>query len=427
MSRLVFASLALILCSGINAQPQPLPGRYFTPATLLMQMNRPNDQLALVYLMGAYDRTQDAGQSCAQRGTTTPILLAKVVSDYLTAHPELRSADRTAAGVAAQAFAQYWPCHVASQPSATASESLPTMPADLDDQFVCPEALSNDQARTDALRAFFNGIAREVPHATVLDFVHFRFQMLQKHGCKQTLQHLEAAVPPTGDEPGQKTWLPVQIAGPPGETLAISDVGLVPVIDPRFPAEPTVGAYVKLMFPAPRETNVTHVTYDTVISHNIYYCGTARYALVENDYFLSGKQTLKDPSPSTYVGATTVYAIDPIAAGSPDAAVLPAACRAIGASGAQAPVPVGRYFTPENFGAQIGHGNDQFAQIYLMGAYDLTQDTGQSCAQRGTTTPVLLEKVYSDYLIAHPELSYADRTAAGIAAQAFVDYWPCHK
>jgi hypothetical protein len=60
-----------------------------------------------------------------------------------------------------------------------------------------------------------------------------------------------------------------------------------------------------------------------------------------------------------------------------------------------------------------------------MGAYDLTQDSGQSCAARGTTTPVQLEQSFSNYLQAHPELMHADRTAAGVAAQAFAGYWPC--
>jgi hypothetical protein len=62
-----------------------------------------------------------------------------------------------------------------------------------------------------------------------------------------------------------------------------------------------------------------------------------------------------------------------------------------------------------------------------MGTYDLTQDSGQSCAVRGTTTPVQLEKIFTDYLQAHPGLKNADRTAAGVAAQAFAEYWPCQR
>ncbi len=424
MNRVIFASLLLTLGSAARAQQSALPGRYFTPASLTAQMNRPNDQVAEIYLVGTYDSTQDAGQSCAARGTTTPNLLAKVVSDYLLAHPGLASVDRTAAGVAAQAFSQYWPCHTASQSSTV---DLPTIPVDLDSQFVCPEALPNDRARGDALRAFFNAIRSEAPHATIMDAVHFRYETLQKHGCRQTLQHMEAATVPTSDQPGELTWLPVQFDGPPGETLAISDIGLVPVVDPRLPAEHAVNAYVKMTFSRPQDANVTHVSYDTVISHNVYYCGTARYALVENDYFLSGKQTLRDPSPATRVGSTEVYDISPVRPGSPNAAVVQSACRAIGIVSAPVAQPPGRYFTADSLAAQTSHGNDQLARIYLMGAYDLTQDTRRSCAQRGTTTPALLEKVYSDYLNAHPELMHADRTAAAIAAQAFTQYWSCNK
>jgi len=75
-------------------------------------MKHPNDQRPLLYLMGAYDRTQDAGQSCALRGTTTPVLLERVYSDYITAHPELMHADRNATAIAAQAFAQIWLCTI---------------------------------------------------------------------------------------------------------------------------------------------------------------------------------------------------------------------------------------------------------------------------------------------------------------------------
>ncbi len=422
MNRLIFASLWLALGSAAHAEQSPLPGRYFTPASLTAQMNRPNDQVAEVYLMGAYDSTQDAGQSCAARGTTTPVLLAKVFSDYLTAHPDLAAADRTAAGVAAQAFSQYWPCHSASQ---SPTLELPTIPDNLDRGFICPETLPNDQARAEALRAFFTAVRSEAPHATILDAVHFRYETLQKHGCRQTLQQMQAAAAPSSDPPGEITWLPVPFGGAPGETLAISDIGLVPVVDPRWPAEHAVKAYVKLTFPSAQESNPIHVNYDTVISHNIYYCESGRYALIENDYFLSGKPAFQDPSPATHIGSTDVYEITPVRPGSPNEAAVPPACRAIGVvSAPAAPLP-GRYFTADSLAAQTSRGNDPLARIYLMGAYDLTQDARQSCAQRGTTTPVLLEKVYSDYLQAHPGLMHTDRTAAATAAQAFAQYWPC--
>jgi hypothetical protein len=114
MNRLTTALLVVFLCGVANAQlqqRQQLSGRYFTPDKLLAQMNnRATEKSALSYLAGAYDLTQDSGQSCAIRGTTTPIQLETIFSGYLQAHPELVNADRTAAGVAAQAFAEYWPC-----------------------------------------------------------------------------------------------------------------------------------------------------------------------------------------------------------------------------------------------------------------------------------------------------------------------------
>jgi hypothetical protein len=424
MKRLILVSLALSFCGALSAQ-QSLPGRYFTPADLTAQMKQPNDQRGRLYLMGAYDRTQDVGQSCAVRGSTTPVLLAKLYSDYLTAHPELASADRSAASVASQALRQYWPCQAASPSAAT--ESLPTLPADADSQFACPEALPSDQARTDELRAFLKMIIREAAGATLIDGMHFRREMLEKHGCLQTLQHLQAAAAAVrnGDYPSP-TWYPVQLDGSSEITLATSGVDAKPVVDPRFPAEQAVDTDVKLTFTKLQQTNVTHVSYDSVISHNIYYCGTARFALVENDYFLSNKLALKDPSPVIKVGSSEVYEIEALIPGSMNAAALQPACRAIGVISVPVPKDLpGRYFTPDGLAAQPSGSKDQIAQNYLMGIYDLTQDAGQSCAQRGTTTPVLLEKVYSDYITAHPELMHADRNAAAIAARAFAQYWPC--
>jgi hypothetical protein len=128
MNRLVSAFLAVFLCGGASAQiqqRQQLSGRYFTPASLAAQMNSTgSEKSAQSYLVGAYDLTQDSGQSCATRGTTTPVQLEKIFSDYLQAHPGLKNADRTAAGVAAQAFAEYWPC----QPNASATPQSQSSP-----------------------------------------------------------------------------------------------------------------------------------------------------------------------------------------------------------------------------------------------------------------------------------------------------------
>lgn len=91
-------------------------------------------------------------------------------------------------------------------------------------------------------------------------------------------------------------------------------------------------------------------------------------------------------------------------------------------------LPAGRYFTPATLVAQMKNAStENAARVYLVGAYDLAQDSGQSCAARGTTTPQQLEQIFANYLKLHPELTKADRTAAGVAAQAFAEYWPCQK
>lgn len=87
----------------------------------------------------------------------------------------------------------------------------------------------------------------------------------------------------------------------------------------------------------------------------------------------------------------------------------------------------GRYYTPGKLLLLMSDaGTEKSAMYYLEGAYDLTQDSGKSCAQRGVTTAELLEKVFSDYVNAH-KLTGGNRTAAGVAAQAFAEYWPCKK
>ena len=114
MNRLVPTFLLVLFCGCGTAQmqqPQKPEGRYFTPTSLVELMKKPDtERIAQAYLTGAYDLVQDSGRSCAARGTTTTVLLEKVFTDYVQAHPGVKDQDRTAASVAAQAFAEYWPC-----------------------------------------------------------------------------------------------------------------------------------------------------------------------------------------------------------------------------------------------------------------------------------------------------------------------------
>ena len=65
-----------------------------------------------------------------------------------------------------------------------------------------------------------------------------------------------------------------------------------------------------------------------MFSRSIYYCRSARYALVQNDYFLGGKRQLHDPSPIGHMpDGTTVYAMAPVPPDSPNAVMAAWACR----------------------------------------------------------------------------------------------------
>jgi hypothetical protein len=112
------------------------------------------------------------------------------------------------------------------------------------------------------------------------------------------------------------------------------------------------------------------------------------------------------------------------------------------------PLP-GRYFTPTDIYESLSRRGitqsksatgkplptEREAQFYLMGVYDLSQETGQSCASRGTTKPEELEQAYTSYMDAHPiphdtlatHAQLQTQTAASVAQRAFIETWPCQK
>jgi hypothetical protein len=94
-------------------------------------------------------------------------------------------------------------------------------------------------------------------------------------------------------------------------TLSMSTDHLMLEVDPRFAGEKVVSAYMKLEFAAPLVTDVTHVRYDAVVSHELFYCGTGRHALAGNVYFLAGAEVLKEPEPFYILQQTREYQVAP--------------------------------------------------------------------------------------------------------------------
>jgi hypothetical protein len=188
--------------------------------------------------------------------------------------------------------------------------------AAIEKAFVCPETLADDQARKDAIAAFMDAVAKAAPGMSIADLLLYRRELLENHGCARTLASLaagEAAV--RAGAVLDQAWWPVGDA--PSVSLFVASDYLKLFVDPRFPGEHAVETFVKLQFAAPRQTDVTQVTYDLVISHNVYYCSTHRYALIENDYFLKGQPVHKDPSPvAAQLGSIAVYALTPTPRGS---------------------------------------------------------------------------------------------------------------
>jgi hypothetical protein len=113
MNRLALAVLVLLLLLWHTANAQHHEGRphYWNPTGLAAQTHNPdNEKLAQSYLMRVFDVTQDSGQSCALKTPATVAQLNQIFSDYLKSHPNLLNAGRSAAGVAAQAYTEYWAC-----------------------------------------------------------------------------------------------------------------------------------------------------------------------------------------------------------------------------------------------------------------------------------------------------------------------------
>ena len=201
----------------------------------------------------------------------------------------------------------------------------PASAAALDRGFVCPEALPDDAARTAALGAFMNAASKAAPHESIARLLMLRRSLLEKHHCEVTLRNIDAAEARVRDgEVDAQAWQPLGSAS--GVTLSISSSYMKPYADPRDPTAYAVETFAKVELAQPAVTNATHTTYDAVVSHNVYYCETGAFALIENDYFLKGRLVLREPEPKQTMGAATVYRVQPISPGSLNQPIARAVC-----------------------------------------------------------------------------------------------------
>jgi hypothetical protein len=209
-----------------------------------------------------------------------------------------------------------------------AGQAAPAAAADaMDKQFVCPEAMKNDAQRSTSLDAFMQAFGRAHPDATVADMLLFRREMLNKHKCTRTLQNLQAEQDAVElGEVDAQAWLPLGSTSR-GITLSVSMDQLKPFVDPRFPTEKAVEDYSLVAFNQPRKTT-THVEFDRVVSHEVYYCSRNQYAVVGNQYFLADKSVLTDSGPVAEVDGAQVYQTVNIPNGSLTQAIARWACGA---------------------------------------------------------------------------------------------------
>ena len=213
--------------------------------------------------------------------------------------------------------------------SPSAGQDIPNGFAEIDRTFVCPEALPDDAARQRALREFFTATAKANPSETVEQATAYRLRLLQKHACKATLDHMNAADNAVrGGAVLDQAWLEVGRNDIGHISVATTNARLY--LDPRAPNGHAVEVYAKLEFAAPRIAKAGHVHYDTVVSHAVYYCRAHAYALIENDYFLDRQPVLKDAqSPEAKVGGIDVYQRTSTPQGSFNAMAEAWACEAV--------------------------------------------------------------------------------------------------
>ena len=213
-----------------------------------------------------------------------------------------------------------------SAPGAALSDDTKAFTA-IDKTFVCPESLPDEQTRITALHDFMDAVTRAAPEKSLPDVLVYRRALLQSHGCTQTLKSLDAATAAVvrGDVQDQ-AWFPLD-SGLPNVKLSISTSYLKLYTDARLQGR-AVETYARIDLTAPAQTNVTHTLYDQVVSHVVYYCQANAYALIENDYFLTGKPVLQDKSPIAAPGPPPLYATTPTPPGSLNAIATQWACGA---------------------------------------------------------------------------------------------------
>jgi hypothetical protein len=201
--------------------------------------------------------------------------------------------------------------------------------AEVDRAFVCPEAERGNDARMAALHRFFDAMTKAAPEESIADTLRYRKALLRKHHCARTLANLDAAdAAVRAGAVWDQAWAPINSGA--GADLFGSTTIVDPYDDPRASNELAVETYIKVVFPTPRQTDVTRIAYDALVSHDVYYCRSHRFALVENDYFLAGKPVLNDPSRPVRAGPATRYEIAPITPGSLNVAAARWACGSAG-------------------------------------------------------------------------------------------------
>ncbi len=107
--------------------------------------------------------------------------------------------------------------------------------------------------------------------------------------------------------------------------IDIAAPGARPYVDPRLPNTKAAEGYFRAVFAQPRQT-ASGAAYDRVLTHDIFYCGAARYALVELDYYMGDKLVQRVERPSTLYNGEKTYSAADVSSGSVNEIAYREAC-----------------------------------------------------------------------------------------------------
>lgn len=200
---------------------------------------------------------------------------------------------------------------------ATAYAQPPLSDAAFSKMFRCPESLSSDDARKNAINDFLTWAGQRYPNLTIEKVVKLRTRLLDEHHCEKTIANIESSSaqangPPRnlciGDDkrryfsdqtgsnctsvPLNRGWVNFH-----SEPKVIVDIMPSKIVRERDGTK----IWAQFFLAEPVDSNDGRWRYDYVKSVTKYYCGTKQQLLIQGIYSLNGKPTYERTSTESIV------------------------------------------------------------------------------------------------------------------------------